>query len=805
MTTSSSSGRGPRRRPGGRLLPADDLRDGGTATSSVAPAGRSARGGLADDLSSGWRGKAVHRLTSLDRALAAALGLLALALYVRTLAPTVLAFDSGEFQFAAPTLGLAHPTGYPLYLLLGRLFALLPVGDVAYRLNLFSAVAAAGAVAFSFLIGLTLLPGGLLARRLGAVAGAALAAVSYEFWSQAVIAEVYAFQLLLLAALTLAVIRRWPIPIVGLLVGLSLAHHRAAVLSLPVLALYALADRRRALFRWRQLGFAALLAFLPLLLYLYIPLRADHSPYLAQETASGRRVVSFSNDLNGFIDVVSGRVFADKLTAPASLEDRAGLVLRLAGRQWNGVVWFVALVGALVLFARRPLAGLAIGGMFAVTVAFALLYRIGDIEVYFIPAYWAAALAAGAAVAVVVGLVRQRGIGIGVGGAAVLLLAGPPLVTNLPLVDRSGRWEIRERWEQILAAPLPPRAILASDDRDDMTPLWYFGLVEGVRPDVVGLFPGIVNRPEYGDLGRLIDSFLGPSEAIYLIKAMPGLEIKYRIEPAGPVWKVVGPAVDRDPPIRLDTTVGRTLRLEGAEFPPQPASNALRVTLWWTVVSPPGQDLTTFVHLLDHQSRLVAQSDAPPGGVFYPSGRWRTGERLLDQHELRLPDTLPAGRYTLRAGAYDSSLRRLPTAAGDSVELGKIRVLRPPAGSPVRVVDAEFIGVGRLEGVTIEGDQVQLYWRATGPTAVPLTVFLHVLDESGRIVAQADGPPADGALPTDAWLPGERLVDERRLPLAGLPTEHHRLVAGLYDPVSGRRVPLAGGGDAVDLGPLRAP
>jgi hypothetical protein len=60
-------------------------------------------------------------------------------------------------------------------------------------------------------------------------------------------------------------------------------------------------------------------------------------------------------------------------------------------------------------------------------------------------------------------------------------------------------------------------------------------------------------------------------------------------------------------------------------------------------------------------------------------------------------------------------------------------------------------------------------------------------------------------LPTDAWLPGERLVDERRLPLAGLPTEHHRLVAGLYDPVSGRRVPLAGGGDAVDLGPLRAP
>src|SRR5690349_15544120 len=70
----------------------------------------------------------------------------ALALYVATLAPSVMPGDYAEFQFCAAILGIPHPTGYPLYVLLGKLFTLLPVGDVAYRVNLSSAVYMAGAV-----------------------------------------------------------------------------------------------------------------------------------------------------------------------------------------------------------------------------------------------------------------------------------------------------------------------------------------------------------------------------------------------------------------------------------------------------------------------------------------------------------------------------------------------------------------------------------------------------------------------------------------------------------------------------------
>src|SRR5437762_5413496 len=74
----------------------------------------------------------------------------AAALYVRTLAPSVLPGDYAEFQMCAAVLGVPHPTGYPLYVLLGKLFTLLPAGDVAYRVNLSSAVYMAGAAGMMY-------------------------------------------------------------------------------------------------------------------------------------------------------------------------------------------------------------------------------------------------------------------------------------------------------------------------------------------------------------------------------------------------------------------------------------------------------------------------------------------------------------------------------------------------------------------------------------------------------------------------------------------------------------------------------
>jgi len=110
---------------------------------------------------------------------------LSLALYVHTLAPTVLPSNSGEFQFVADVLGIAHPPGFPLYTMLGKLFTLIPVGDIAYRVNLMSA----------FFAALTLAVVSCTVRRvtgsaLGGVVGALALGTSTTFWAQATTANV---------------------------------------------------------------------------------------------------------------------------------------------------------------------------------------------------------------------------------------------------------------------------------------------------------------------------------------------------------------------------------------------------------------------------------------------------------------------------------------------------------------------------------------------------------------------------------------------------------------------------------------
>ncbi|HEX9372696.1 MAG TPA: DUF2723 domain-containing protein, partial [Roseiflexaceae bacterium] len=143
------------------------------------------------------------RIRRLDALIFLALAIGALALYAATLLPGIGSGDTAEFQRVAPTLGIAHPTGYPLYTILGWLWSQLPLGDTpAWRMNLLSAVAAALAVGVVYLVARA----SGQARAVAAAAALALAA-SATFWSQATIAEVYALAALLQALLLLALLR----------------------------------------------------------------------------------------------------------------------------------------------------------------------------------------------------------------------------------------------------------------------------------------------------------------------------------------------------------------------------------------------------------------------------------------------------------------------------------------------------------------------------------------------------------------------------------------------------------------------
>src|SRR5688572_19823819 len=132
--------------------------------------------------------------------------LAALWVYAVTLSSTVTwrnhGEDSGDLLVACATLGIPHPTGYPLYTVLGRVASLVPIGSIAYRINLVSALAGAAAVYFLARWILELAPRALgpSAAVFGAVVGSLLYAFSRGAWSQSVLAEVYTLNVALLGA-----------------------------------------------------------------------------------------------------------------------------------------------------------------------------------------------------------------------------------------------------------------------------------------------------------------------------------------------------------------------------------------------------------------------------------------------------------------------------------------------------------------------------------------------------------------------------------------------------------------------------
>jgi hypothetical protein len=143
-----------------------------------------------------------------DRWLALATGFVALVLYALTVQRTVSFWDCGEFISCAVILGVPHPPGTPLFVLLGRLFSLLPTAaDVSLRVNLVSVVSGAGAVGITYLVAARILRRWLLlgfdvpARELlvGAASfgGAMLLGFASTVWSNAVEAEVYGLTLII--------------------------------------------------------------------------------------------------------------------------------------------------------------------------------------------------------------------------------------------------------------------------------------------------------------------------------------------------------------------------------------------------------------------------------------------------------------------------------------------------------------------------------------------------------------------------------------------------------------------------------
>ncbi len=448
---------------------------------------------------------------------ALAAGLISFGIYLYTLAPTVLADDSPELVSAAHVLGICHPTGYPLYLLLAKLFDLLPFATPPIRIGLFSAVcaaAAAGAIAWAAAKLADSAPAGLLAGLVAALNGAV--------WTNAAQPEVYALNALIIA-LAIAVFVRWtvtgkPREVVwlALLAGLGLAHHRTALFfTAPLLLTAAIAQRPRRLLMAK----AAIAALAPLLFYLYLPIRsAAHPAVMRSDLTQWEAVVPYLMAR----DYYAVHAFARPLPEAIALAVTAARDLA-AQLTYGGLA--LAAVGLVALWRRRRLVVVPLMVGVVLLSLWNLSYSALDIMEFFAPCALAVGLWAGVGLAAVVEAVqrslgrRARWAGPALAAAALALIPANLVQRNWEMGSHRGEWVDYDRTQAMLSQ-IEPDGILMTTVAGDYFISMYMQVVEGVRRDITlaspyGVFPGTISDPRIEEaLTSLIERYGEEAQAL---------------------------------------------------------------------------------------------------------------------------------------------------------------------------------------------------------------------------------------------------------------------------------------------------
>ena len=417
-------------------------------------------------------------------------GLIGFAVYLRTLMPGVAFGDWGEMATVPHVLGVAHPTGYPTYIVLAWLGELLPIGSVAFRANLLSAG----------YVSVTLATLSLISLRLGvrpvlAAAGAlALGAVG-TVWAAATVSEVNPLHLMLVSLIIHRALvwadrkRRADLLIGAILIGLALGNHLLMLFIAPFVVLFVLwAGRRELVARPWLLLLAAGGGALGLSVYLYIPLAALGSPplpYNHPTTIDGVIWLVTGTQFRGQFDFLAAKGPADFVAALPTLW--ALLVARA-----TVVVPVLGALGLIRLTWRRPAVGLMCVAILAMGLYIWANYL--ELEHYLLVPWLILAIglsialeAVAEAVTAVIRTVSHATLArplstalVATAGIAFVILLGTFNWSAADLSDdRSG-----PTYVDAVFASLPADAAILSN-WDASTPLWYGQHVEGRRPDIL--------------------------------------------------------------------------------------------------------------------------------------------------------------------------------------------------------------------------------------------------------------------------------------------------------------------------------
>jgi hypothetical protein len=482
-----------------------------------------------------------------------------LAIYASTVSPSVNFIDSGELITALHEPGVAHPPGYPLYTLMGYVVSHLLWGEIAWRVNILSAFWGALAVGTIFLLIVSLInylgsrarpsvrkevPRGRRAKHiastpeekasqqrlflgqpaaawlpLGTAAVASLLGASSTFWSRTAQAKMYSLHYFFVALLfLLALFARWAheqkdqkgmrraLIALSTVLGLSLSNHLMTTLLVPGLLMVLLLGtdfvaRLRAMLRSWYCAIPAVA--LPVLLYLYLPLRAAQHPLMNWGSA---------DSWGDFWRHVTGWQYRPYvITDP---QERLELIGRLWGYMTGQWVWLTSSVLGLSIVAGILLARthwpvfVATLTTAATTLIFATVYGISEIEPYLVPLYMMLLVWLGMAPLTVRRVVEPEKASakstgqhvaarVMAGVVGVLALLG--LLSSFlqyPLQDHSDDYLAGQFAENVFSE-LPQNSVIITDYWDFYAPTIYLQNVVKMRPDLAVVDMSLLKYPFY--------------------------------------------------------------------------------------------------------------------------------------------------------------------------------------------------------------------------------------------------------------------------------------------------------------------
>ena len=460
---------------------------------------------------------------------AAAVAAAIFGLYVATLAPTTAFWDTSEYIAAAKVLGIPHPPGNPLFVLMAHVWGMLPfAADYAVRINLFAAATSACSAGLWFLVlerWLTAIVPLRGARLVAAAAGVLIAATTWTVWNQSTVNEkVYTVSMCSIA-LVMWLTVRWAdvtdqahrdrlLITIAYLLALTSTNHLMGILVAPAVGVYVLLTDWKAPFRpWVLTGIVTAGLVGISLNYLFLPIRAGQYPPINE----GEPIGFFSKAL---MDVLN-RVQYGK---PPLLDRQAPLTSQFANflqyfgwqwaRDWNG--WSRLATGLFALLGlggiatlwekdrRAALSALALMGTISALLVFYMNFKHGfsqyldrpDIarevrerDYFYVAAFAFWGVWAGLGLAATWGFLAELA-GRGAAGTRKWVLASPvllvafiPLAGNHLTASRATETMARDLAHDILESVAPYGILITAGDNDTF-PLWYAQEVEGIRTDV---------------------------------------------------------------------------------------------------------------------------------------------------------------------------------------------------------------------------------------------------------------------------------------------------------------------------------